>query len=147
MAANPLAISLFRTYEVEISHSDNYIHYINAHFRFSEPLLADAEEAEAYLKARAEAQAEQISLYCTPELYTELVGEPGAFPGDLSSLDGGYAMIARAGIRDYELSLNRPSGAVRLQLLGCSAAVRRWRSCGPSAPRPFRSCRTRSGNA
>ncbi len=114
------------TYEVEISHSDNYIHYINAHFRFSEPLLADAEEAEAYLKARAEAQAEQISLYCTPELYTELLGEEGSFLDAFDCLDRVYAMIEQAGISDYDLALNRPCGAIRIRVFA-------WREDGSAS--------------
>lgn len=104
------------TYEVEISHSDNFIHYTNAHFRASTPPLSTAEEAQDDLLEQARAGAGQISLYCTPELYTELAGEEGAFPGDPDCLTPIYDLIARAGILEYDLSLNRPSGAIRVQV-------------------------------
>ena len=111
------------TYEVEISHSDNFIHYTNAHFRVSTPPLSTAEEAEDYLLAQAGDEAGQISLYCTPELFTELTGEEGAFLEDPNCLDPIYDLIARTGIRDYDLALNRPSGAIRIQVFAYASEL------------------------
>lgn len=111
------------TYEVQISHNSNYVFYTNASYSRHAELYSDAEAAEDDLIARTRAGAAQVSLYCTPELYTQLAGEPGAYPGALDCLDGIYAMLDRAGISSYELSLNRPSGAIRVQIRGCSPAV------------------------
>ena len=111
------------TYQVEISHSDNFIHYTNAWFQSKAVPISTAEEAEDYLAAQARAGAEQISLYCTPELYEELVGEEGAYLNAPDCLDAVYAMIARAGIDYADLSLNRPCGAIRIQIRGYAPAL------------------------
>ncbi|MBR3475427.1 MAG: hypothetical protein IKH34_10260 [Oscillospiraceae bacterium] len=111
------------TYEVQISHNSNYVFYTNAKYIRHAELLGSAEEAEDYLAAQARAGAEQASLYCTPELYTELAGEEGSYPGDPNCLDGIYAMIDRAGVSDYDVSINRSSGAIRVQIHGCYPAV------------------------
>ena len=101
----------------DMSHNSNFVYYTNAHFATQVKPLAEAGEAEELMQSLARAGAEDISLYCTAELYTALAGEAGAYPEDLHCLDPIYAMIARAGIADFDLALNRPCGAIRVRVL------------------------------
>ncbi len=100
-----------------VSHQDNIVFYrsttyTETRFQPEAASLSDLEAAETFLAARAAEGAEEIDLFCSPELYEELAGAPGAYAGDRACLEPLYALMARAGIRDADLAVNRAAGSV-----------------------------------
>ena len=97
-----------------ISHNDNTIYYTEAHIVSEAVALSTPEEARLYLEERGAGGAEEINLFCTPELYDHLIGKLGSPAISRDGMDPIYDLIAQAGIFDYELSSNRATGAIMI---------------------------------
>lgn len=97
-----------------ISHNNNTIYYTEAHIDSEAVALTTPEEARLYMEEKGAAGAEEINLFCTPELYDQLMGKLGAAVTSRDGMDPIYDLIAQAGIFDYELSSNRATGAIMI---------------------------------
>lgn len=97
-----------------ISHSDNTIYYTEAHIVSEAVALSTPEEARLYMEEQGAAGAEEINLFCTPELYEHLMGKMGAIVITRDGMDPIYDLIAQAGIFDYEISSSRATGAIMI---------------------------------
>ena len=97
-----------------ISHNDNTIYYTEAHIVSEAVALSTPEEARLYMEEQGAMGAEEINLFCTPELYEHLMGKMGTVAITRDGMDPVYDLIAQAGILDYEISSSRATGAIMI---------------------------------
>lgn len=105
-----------------VSHADNTIYYRSIYFMEAK-LSPDArslpalEDAEALMEQKRSIGEPEITLFCSPELYEELLGAPGAFLEDPGCLDPFYALLERHGIGEAEVFTDRATGVISILAL------------------------------
>ena len=97
-----------------IYHNNNTIFYKGAYIVAEADFLSTPEEACAWLEEQAETGARAFTLFCAPELYALLLGEPDGLAAPRDGMGPLYDLLAQAGISDCEITANRATGAVSI---------------------------------
>ena len=100
----------------ELSYSEGLgtLAYAQAEIRPGAVKLATPEEAAAHLKQAVADGEESIALFCTPELYSMLTGNPEADTGGLGHMSLLGDELAHAGIFRYTYSCSKASAMIRI---------------------------------
>ena len=98
------------------SYSRSTIYYSEANIVSDAVPLETLEDALDYMTEKAEEGAEDITLFCAPDLFTTLMGKVGGFSINQDGMDPIYDLVSQSGIFDYDLSTNRSSGAIMIHV-------------------------------
>ncbi|MBQ6551974.1 MAG: hypothetical protein IJL78_11260 [Lachnospiraceae bacterium] len=116
-----LADSLQHLHELEVqagmssastAYSRTTIYYSDAKIVSDAVSLETLEDAIGYMTEKTSEAAEDITLFCTEDLFTTLIGKAGGFSFQQDGMDPIYDLLAQSGIYDYDVSTNRTTGAV-----------------------------------
>ena len=98
------------------AYSRSTIYYSEANIVSDAVPLKTLEDALDYMTEKASESAEDITLFCAPDLFTELMGKVGGFSFNQDGMDPIYDLVSQSGIFDYDISTNRSSGAVMIHV-------------------------------
>ena len=120
-----LADSLAHLHEIEVqaglssastSYSRTTIYYSDAKIVSDAVSLETIEDAIDYMTEKASEGARDITLFCTEDLFTTLIGKAGGFSFQQDGMDPIYDLLAQSGIFDYNVSTNRTTGAIMIHV-------------------------------
>ena len=93
------------------------VHYANTVIISDAVALESTEQAAAYVREQIEEGSEEITLFCTRELYESLMGDlTERFTFIHSGMNRIYDLLSQAGICDYSLSSSNAAGVISIQI-------------------------------
>ena len=98
------------------AYSRSTIYYSEANIVSDAVPLETLEDALEYMSEKTAEGAEDITLFCASDLFTELMGKVGGFTINQDGMDPIYDLVSQSGIFDYDLSTNRSSGAIMIHV-------------------------------
>lgn len=102
-------------YSLEYSYRTYWLHYMNAEIHSDAVKLSSVREAMDYVTQRASEGADDIALFCTPEVYTVLIGNINPYINVRVGMSPIFDVTAQAGIFDFELFFSGSTHLIELQ--------------------------------
>ncbi len=99
-----------------MAYSSSTLYYSKAVIVANPVALASVEDAIDYVGKMSAAGKEEIVLFCTETLYSELLGKLATFTILQDGMDPIYDLIAHAGIYDYDLSCSQTTRTISIHI-------------------------------
>ena len=114
-----------------IAHNNNTVFYgAPLMFQIKNPVsvLETGADVLTLLEEKAAAGESAVTLFCSPSLYEELLGEESLLPVPRDGMEPLYALLAKAGLGEYELFTDRITGTVNILIHGYTAGGEIWQA-------------------